>query len=232
MGYLARRRNLKVTGLRRGKRVEIENGLRRRQAEFLQAAALWDALFSTIVLQVFAEQVEPGRNAEIHHHHVRSLGQIVFDGGGGSGDVVLRKVRAVISHVDGKRFLRGLLVPRNEVASDDLVGQSAFSLEADFDCISVARFFNAASSQLSLDGVLLDSVFLALDSLEHELMQQIVVLRRQREFLRRACRSAEPAACRGRRAAPFSVASSSARRAMMVACVVPHAPDASFFEAM
>ena len=33
-------------------------------------------------------------------------------------------------------------------------------------------------------------------------------------------------------AAPFSVESSSARSAMMVACVVPQVPDASFFDAM
>jgi hypothetical protein len=111
---------------------------------FSRRAVLLGRTLFDIVLQVFAEQVKAGRNAEIHHHHVRGLGQIVFDGRGGSGDVVLREVSAIIGNVYGKRFVCRFLVPRNEVASDNLVGQAALTLEADFNCISVARFFNAA----------------------------------------------------------------------------------------
>ena len=57
-------------------------------------------------LQVFAEQIEAGRDAEIDHHHVGGLGEIVPDGGGGGGDVVLRELRAVVGDVDGERLRR------------------------------------------------------------------------------------------------------------------------------
>src|SRR5208282_718719 len=54
----------------RSERVEVEDGLRRREAELRQVATLPTRALFLIVLQVFAEQVKPRRNAEIHHHHV------------------------------------------------------------------------------------------------------------------------------------------------------------------
>ncbi len=82
-------------------------------------------------LQVFAEQVEARRDAEIDHDHVGGLCQVVADGNRVGGDVVLRQLRAVVGHVDRQRFGRRLLLPRSEVAADDLVREtaSAFELE-------------------------------------------------------------------------------------------------------
>ena len=57
-----------------------------------------------VVLEVFAEQFESRRDAQIQHHRVRRLVHVVFDGRGCRGDVVLRQARAIVGHVDGKRF--------------------------------------------------------------------------------------------------------------------------------
>jgi len=90
-----------------------------------------------------------------------------------------------------------------------LVSQATFSLKLEFHRIAVFR----------------------VNPLERELMEKIAVLGRQNNFsggltvdddLRRAANV--------RRA--FSVARSNARSAMIVACVVPQVPAASFFDAI
>ena len=80
-------------------------------------------------------------------------------------------------------------------------------------------------SKLELHGCWL----LRVDVLEDELVEQVVVLRSQRERLDWLAveHDLERAANIGRAGCE---ASSSARRAMMVACVVPQVPEASFFD--
>ena len=63
-------------------------------------------------LQVFAQQIEAGRDAEIDHDHVGGLGEIVADGHRLGGYIVLRQMGAVVGNVDGERLGGGLLFPR------------------------------------------------------------------------------------------------------------------------
>src|SRR5664279_2699323 len=67
-------------------RIEVEDSLRRSEAELLQATTLKAGAFLNVGLQVLAEQVESRRNSEVNHYHVRGFGQIVLDSSGGSCD--------------------------------------------------------------------------------------------------------------------------------------------------
>ena len=92
------------------------------------------------------------------------LGQIVSHRRCRRRDVVLRQPRPVVIHGDRERLARRLLVPRNEVSAHHLIGQSVpFAVEA-----NLHRDSRPCASTL----------------LEDELMQQVIVLRSQRQLLR------------------------------------------------
>ena len=93
------------------------------------------------------------------------FGKIVLDGRGGRSNVILFQMGAIVGHVDGEGFIRRFLIPREEVAPHYLVSQAAFAFEANLDVVGSTR----ARS-------------LRLDCFEHELMEQVVILRSQREF--------------------------------------------------
>ena len=115
-----------------------------------------------VSIQVLAEQVKSWRNAQVHHHHVGALGQVVFHGRGGGGNVILRQARAIVIHINGERLVLRLLVPGHEVAAHNLVSQSALPFKLDLHSRG----------------------FLGISTLEHELMQQVIVLRSERQLLR------------------------------------------------
>ena len=133
----------------------------------------------------------------------------LFDGCGCGGDLVLLQARAIVPDVDRQRLRRGLLVPRHEVSPGDLIGGAALAGKADFDFVRRPR----------------------IDFLENELMEQVVIFRGELEpagdFPFRSTSTAPFAV-----APPFSIESSSARNAMMVACVVPQVPAASLLATM
>src|ERR1035438_2054316 len=54
-----------------GERVEVENRLVGGKRELLEPATCLACCLFLEGLKVFAEQFESGRNAEVHHHHVR-----------------------------------------------------------------------------------------------------------------------------------------------------------------
>ncbi len=110
-GVLGAETELEGDGLLRGERVEVEDGLGGGEAELFEVAARWRT-FLLKGLQVFAEKVEAGRDAEVDHDHVGGLGEVVFDGGGGGGDVVLGEVGAVVGDVDGERLAVRVLRPK------------------------------------------------------------------------------------------------------------------------
>ena len=76
--------------------------MRSREAEFLQTARSVAAVFFLERLQVFAEQVEAGRDPKIDHDHVCGLRQVIANRNGRSGGIALRQLRAVVDHIDGK----------------------------------------------------------------------------------------------------------------------------------
>src|SRR6202035_1261960 len=82
-----------------------------------------------VILQILAEQVKTGRNAEIDHHHAGRFRQVVPDGGARRGNVVLREAGAVIGNVDRKWLSRRFFIPRQVIASHDLIGKTALPLE-------------------------------------------------------------------------------------------------------
>ena len=106
-------------------------------------------------MQVFTQQLEPWGDAEIDHDHFGGLGQIVADGCGCSGNVVLSETCAVVCDIDGERIGGRLFFPWSEVAADNLVCKCARAAELEFDGCGLGGF----------------------DVLEDELMKQIVVLR-------------------------------------------------------
>ena len=71
-----------------GEGVEVEDCLSGGEAEFFQMTGGVGGFFLQ-GLEVFAEEVEAGRDAEIDHDHVGGLREVVADGGGGGDDVVL-----------------------------------------------------------------------------------------------------------------------------------------------
>ena len=98
-------------GLLRRQRVEVEDRLRGGEAEFLQTARFVAGGLFLERLQVFAEQVEAGRNTKIDHDHVRGLGEVVANRNGRGDDIVLGKLRAIVDDVDGEGFGGGLSLP-------------------------------------------------------------------------------------------------------------------------
>src|ERR1700723_2934499 len=86
-----------------------------------------------VILQILAEQVKTGRNAEIDHHHVGRLRQVVSDRSARRRNIVLREPGAIIGNINRKWLARRLFTPWQVIASHDLIGKTAlpFKLEPD-----------------------------------------------------------------------------------------------------
>src|SRR5260370_17566298 len=91
-GILRPQAEVQLDRVSRSKRIEVENALRRRLAELFQASTLLACTLLLVALQVFADQVEPRRNAQVNHHQVRALIQILPAGASRGGNGILRKM--------------------------------------------------------------------------------------------------------------------------------------------
>src|SRR5579862_139336 len=96
-------------------------------------AAFMAGALLLIILQILAEQVKTGGNAEIDHYHVGRLRQVVSDRCACRRNIVLREAGAVIGNIDRKWLARNFFIPRQVIASHDLVGKSALPLKLEPD---------------------------------------------------------------------------------------------------
>ena len=111
--------------------------MRGRHIEFLQPAAFHSRTFVEVSLQVFAQQIEAGRNSEIDHDHVRGLGEIVSDRCGRRSNVILREMRAIVSDGNRKCLCLRLFGPGKIVTADYLVRETSLAIETDANSIGV-----------------------------------------------------------------------------------------------
>ena len=118
--------------------------------------------------------------------------------------VALCQVRAIVSDVDGECILVFTILPGNEIAAVNLVSETSRTVKAD---LNTRRSFGGQS----------------------KLLQKIVVLLCERDRLKRLSveKNFDVSGCIS---AQFSLAITSARRAMMVACVDPQLPSPFFFD--
>src|SRR5579872_342594 len=117
--------------------------------------------FLLVVLEIFTEQFESRRYAQVQDHHLGRLVEIVSHRSGRCRDVVLNQARAIVGHIDGKWLEGWFLLPRQEIGANYLIGNPALAVKTNLD---VARRF-------------------LINALQCELMEQIIGLRTQNKSL-------------------------------------------------
>jgi hypothetical protein len=116
-------------------RANVEDRLLGRDVEFFEAHASGLAALLLVGSEVFAQQAESWRSAQIDHHHVGGFREVVA--GLGGGDIVFREALTIVGHLDRERFGSGLLGSRHKIPAHRLAGQS--NGHGDSAAIALAR---------------------------------------------------------------------------------------------
>src|SRR5436305_754167 len=76
------------------------------QIEFREAATFGTCIPGSVIVKIFAEQIEAWRNAPVNHHHVGGPRQVALDNRDSSGDVALSQPSTVVAHVKSQEARR------------------------------------------------------------------------------------------------------------------------------